>query len=72
MTILTRSDFDNWKQDSVTKAVMVSINERIFNAVQSLTGTPRSDLDSVNWTRGYISALESLLEINFEDTQEND
>ena len=47
-------------------------DQKLDNAVQSLTGTPRSDLDSVNWTRGYISALESLLEINFEDTLEND
>ena len=68
MTI-SSSDFLNWKDDNVTKAVLSAINERIDEAVGSLTGTPRNDLDAVNWTRGYIEAFKDILNIKLEDVE---
>ena len=69
---LSQSDFDNWIQDDVTKQVMLTINERLFESTKQLLGYPRSDLDQVNWVRGYMTAYEEILNINFEDTNTND
>ena len=69
---INQSDFTNWLQDDVTKQVMLGIKERLFNASKQFLGYPRSDLDQVNWFRGYITAYEEILDIKFEDTEEND
>ena len=69
---INQSDFTNWLQDDVTKQVMLGIKERLFNASKQFLGYPRSDLDQVNWLRGYITAYEEILDIKFEDTEEND
>ena len=69
---ISQNDFTNWLQDDVTKQVMLGIKERLFNASKQFLGYPRSDLDQVNWLRGYITAYEEILEIKFEDTEEND
>ena len=69
---ISQSDFTNWLQDDVTKQVMLGIKERLFNASKQFLGYPRSDLDQVNWLRGYITAYEEILDIKFEDTEEND
>lgn len=68
----SQSDFTNWLQDDVTKQVMLGIKERLFNASKQFLGYPRSDLDQVNWLRGYMTAYEEILDIKFEDTEEND
>lgn len=69
---INQSDFTNWLQDDVTKQVMLGIKERLFNASKQFLGYPRSDIDQVNWLRGYMTAYEEILEIKFEDTEEND
>ena len=69
---LNQSDFDNWIQDDVTKQVMLTIKERLFESTKQLLGYHRSDLDQVNWVRGYMTAYEEILNINFEDTNTND
>ena len=69
---INQSDFTNWLQDDVTKQVMLGIKERLFNASKQFLGYPRSDIDQVNWLRGYITAYEEILDIKFEDTEEND
>lgn len=68
----SQSDFTNWLQDDVTKQVMLGIKERLFNASKQFLGYPRSDIDQVNWLRGYMTAYEEILDIKFEDTEEND
>ena len=69
---LSQSDFDNWIQDDVTKQVMLTIKERLFESTKQLLGYRRSDLDHVNWVRGYMTAYEEILDIKFEDTNTND
>ena len=69
---ISQSDFTNWLQDDVTKQVMLGIKERLFNASKQFLGYPRSDIDQVNWLRGYMTAYEEILDIKFEDTEEND
>ena len=69
---ISQSDFTNWLQDDVTKQVMLGIKERLFNASKQFLGYPRSDLDQVNWLRCYMTAYEEILDIKFEDTEEND
>ena len=69
---INQSDFNNWIQDDVTKQVMLTIKERLFDSTKKLLGYPRSDLDQVNWVRGYMTAYEEILSINFEDTNTND
>ena len=71
MTI-TQSDFINWKQDEVTKVFFGTVNVRIYEKMAELTGFSRSDMDQVNWNRGYIQALNEILETAFDEVQEND
>ena len=44
----------------------------LFDSTKQLLGYPRSDIDQVNWVRGYMTAYEEILNINFEDTNTND
>ena len=59
--LISSSDFINWKQDPVTTVVMNHLNARMNKRLLELSGGPRSDLDIVNWYRGYIAALDDVL-----------
>lgn len=69
---ISKSDFDTWKQDQVTQAVMSSVKERATDYLAGLTGLATEDLAKVNWTRGYVFACQELLDIGYEETESND
>lgn len=69
---ITLSDFNNWKQDEVTRTFFGTVNVRIYEKMSELTGFARSDIDQVNWTRGYLTALQEILETSFDEVQDVD
>lgn len=68
--MITQSDFNNWKQDEVTKNFFGTVNLRIYEKMLELTGFARSDIDQVNWIRGYVLALNEILETGFEEVKD--
>ena len=69
---ISQSDFNNWKQDEVTKAVMAAVQQRAADYVTTLLGLATDDLNQVNWAKGYIFACQELLDISFEEAGESD
>ena len=59
---ISQSDFNNWKQDEVTKAVMAAAQQRAADYVTTLLGLATDDLNQVNWAKGYIFACQELQE----------
>ena len=59
--LISSSDFNNWKHDPVTTVVMNELNNKIATISGRILGDPRSDIDHVNWNRGYVAALVDML-----------
>jgi len=72
MSVISSSDFLNWKADPVTTMVMIKINERIEDAKNTLAGNAGLDPTFDNYLRGYISANNDILGVGFEDMEESE
>ena len=68
--MITQSDFNNWKQDEVTKTFLGTVNLRIYEKMSELSGFARSDIDQVNWIRGYVMAMNEILDTSFEEVKD--
>lgn len=72
MSILTRSDFENWRQDPVTKAFYLAFAEQIGQVKEHLSSVAGLNPNDDNYFRGYIKAMQDALEFRIEDLQETD
>ena len=72
MQPLSRSDFDNWSQDPVTRAFKLAIGEQIQQSKEILSNTAGLNSGEDNFLRGYIRALFDVLEFRVDDLQEAD
>ena len=72
MSVISSTDFYNWKSDPVTTMVMININERIEQAKQILAGSAGLDTNNDNYLRGYIAANNDILGVGFEDMEEQE
>jgi hypothetical protein len=70
MSVISTSDFNNWKQDSVTEAFMQVVYERMEDCKNHLSVTAGLDSIEDNKTRGYLLALRDILQLSFDDVQE--
>ncbi len=70
MAIPTRSDFENWKLDSVTKAFFQAAQERIEDAKDVLSVQAGLDTTHDNYIRGMIQAYRELQDFRIDDLQE--
>lgn len=68
--MITQSDFNNWKQDEVTKTFLGTVNLRIYEKMSELSGFARSDIDQVNWIRGYVMAMNEILDTSFDEVKD--
>ena len=68
--MITQSDFNNWKQDEVTKTFLGTVNLRIYEKMSELAGFARSDIDQVNWIRGYVMAMNEILDTSFDEVKD--
>ena len=68
--VITSNDFNNWKRDSVTTVVMNELNKRRIAYMEGLTGGPCEDVNTVNWYRGYIQALNDILSLEAIELEE--
>ena len=66
--MITQSDFNNWKQDEVTKTVYEAIAGAILDADKMAgEGLAITDLNYINWLRGYTHACKGIINHTFED-----
>jgi len=72
MSVISSTDFYNWKSDPVTTMVMIKVNERIEESKNTLAGTAGQDSNFDNYLRGYIAACNDLLGVDFEDMEESE
>jgi hypothetical protein len=72
MSVISSSDFYNWKADPVTTMVMIKVNERIEDSKNILAGNAGQDSNFDNFQRGYIAACNDLLGVDFEDVEESE
>jgi hypothetical protein len=67
MSVVSQSDFINWKTDPVTEAFFQSIVYRIEDAKDTLSTSAGIDPDTDNWFRGFIAGQRDVLDVRIED-----
>jgi len=67
MATLSRSDFDNWRQDNVTKAFYLAMVERIEEAKEVLSNQAGFNAVEDSYYRGFIRAYREALEFRIDD-----
>lgn len=70
MAILSRSDFENWKADPVTKMFFQAASERIEDAKDVLSVQAGIDSQQDNYLRGLVQAYRELQDFRIEDLAE--
>ena len=70
MQVPTRSDFDNWKSDPVTKAFFLAAQERVEDAKELLSVKAGLNPNQDNLLRGMIQAYRELQDFRIDDLVE--
>ena len=70
MAILSRSDFENWKADPVTKLFLAAAQERIEDAKDVLSVQAGLDAQQDNYLRGLIQAYREVQDFRVDDLVE--
>lgn len=70
--MISKSDFENWKLDPVTKAFFEAAEERIEDAKDILSTSAGVNPDEDNFFRGFIHAYREMQEfrVDFEEDLE--
>lgn len=70
MTVISKSDFDNWRLDPVTKAFFQAAQERIEEAKDVLSVEAGLNPIQDNTLRGLIQAYREIQDFRVEDIEE--
>ena len=70
MAILSRSDFENWRADQVTKLFLAAAKERIEDAKDVLSVQAGLDPQQDNYLRGLIQAYREVQDFRVDDLAE--
>ena len=72
MSLISKSDFDVWSGDPVTKAYKLAIVEAIQQIKEALAQSAGLDQNEDNFRRGYVCAMMDVLDFKIDDLQETD
>lgn len=67
MSLISLGEFQEWKQNEVTKAFMQAGQERIYDALQLLSVQAGMDSVQDNYLRGVIAAYREISEFRIDD-----
>lgn len=67
MSIITKSEWNDWKQDVITRAFYSAAESRIEDAKDILSVSAGLDVDENNWYRGFIAAYREMSEFRVDD-----
>mgnify|MGYP000035325412 FL=1 len=70
MNIPTRSDFDNWRSDPVTRAFFAAARERVEDAKELLSIEAGLNPNQDNLLRGLIQAYREMQDFRMDDLEE--
>lgn len=70
MTVISKSDFDNWKADPVTKAFFQAAQERVEEAKDVLSVEAGLNPVQDNTLRGLIKAYREMQDFSVEYIEE--
>lgn len=69
MTVITKSDFSDWKSNPVTKAFVLACNERIEDAKNQLSVSAGLEPNENNFLRGFIYAYREMQDFRVDDLE---
>ena len=72
MTVISKSDFDNWVVDPVTKAYKIALAEAIGQVKETLASSAGLDANEDNFRRGYITGISDALNFTISDLVEEE
>lgn len=70
MEKISASDFQQWRENNVTRAFFNAAQHRIYDAVYSLSVSAGQDAIQDNFTRGFIAAYRELENFRIDDLEE--
>lgn len=65
--MITKSEWNDWKQNQVTRAFFAAADMRIEDAKEILAVTAGMDVEENNWYRGFIAAYREMFDFRVED-----
>lgn len=68
--MITKSDYDTWHSDPVTKAFFLALAEQISQVKEVLSVQAGLDPNEDNFKRGYVRACQDVLLFRIDDLQE--
>lgn len=72
MSVISKSDFENWKQDPVTKAFFMAAQQRIEDAKDVLSVQAGINPQEDNQIRGLIQAYREIQFFRIEEDDNDD
>jgi hypothetical protein len=69
--MISKSDFENWLHDDVTRAVFDSCKQRVADAKDVLADNAGLDPANDNFYRGFVRAYSEVLGITYFDVEED-
>jgi hypothetical protein len=72
MSVMTKEDWKNWKQDAVTRLFYSAVDERIEDAKETLANVAGQDPLQDSFYRGFIFAYREMLEFKFEELDDEE
>lgn len=67
MSTITKSEWQDWKQNNVTRAFMAAVDMRVDDAKDILSVSAGQEPDQDNYFRGFIAAYREMLEFRVDD-----
>jgi len=72
LSIITKSEWLDWKSNPVTRAFYAACKERVEDSKDILATSAGMDSDNDNFMRGFISAYNEMNEFRIEDLSDED
>lgn len=70
--MISKSEFQDWKTQEVTRAFMAAAEIRVEDAKEMLAGSAGQDSNNDNFFRGFITAYRELQNFKVEDLTDDD
>lgn len=67
MSTITKSEWQDWKQNNVTRAFLAAVDMRVEDAKDILSVSAGQEPDQDNYFRGFIAAYREMLEFRVDD-----
>jgi len=67
LSTITKSEWQDWKQNNVTRSFLAAVDMRVEDAKDILSVSAGQEPDQDNYFRGFIAAYREMLEFRVDD-----